>query len=80
MPRGDKSKYTGKQERKADHIAEGYEKKGVSGEEAERRAWATVNKDDGGGKKAGGSGRGKSTGHPATHKSGENGGKASSSH
>jgi plasmid stabilization system protein ParE len=61
MPRGDKSKYTDKQERKADHIAEGYEKKGVSEKEAERRAWATVNKDDGGGKKAGGSGHGKDT-------------------
>ena len=50
MPRGEKSKYTDKQERKADHIAEGYEKRGVSDKEAERRAWATVNKDDGGGK------------------------------
>ena len=45
MPRGDKSKYTDKQERKADHIAEGYEKRGVSDQEAERRAWATVNAD-----------------------------------
>ncbi len=61
MPRGDKSRYTDKQERKADHIAEGYEKKGVSDKEAERRAWATVNKDDGGGKKPGGSGQGKDT-------------------
>jgi plasmid stabilization system protein ParE len=50
------SKYTKKQERKADHIEEGYEKKGVSHKEAERRAWATVNKQDGGGKKTGGSG------------------------
>jgi plasmid stabilization system protein ParE len=79
MPRGDKSKYTGKQERKADHIAEGYEKRGVSEKEVERRAWATVNKDDGGGKKEGGSGRGKSTGHPAAHKGGRMGGKASAS-
>jgi plasmid stabilization system protein ParE len=79
MPRGDKSKYTDKQERKADHIAEGYEKRGVPEHEAERRAWATVNKDDGGGKKAGGSGRGKSTGHPAAHKGGEKGGAASAS-
>jgi len=63
MPQGDKSKYTDKQERKADHIAEGYEKRGVSEQEAERRAWATVNKDDGGGKKPGGSGRGKHAGH-----------------
>lgn len=79
MSQGDKSKYTGKQERKADHIAESYEKKGVGEKEAERRAWATVNKDDGGGKKPGGSGRGKSTGHPAAHKGGVKGGKASSS-
>lgn len=77
MPRGDKSKYTDKQERKADHIAESYEKRGVPEKEAERRAWATVNKDDGGGKKPGGSGRGKDTGHPAAHKGGEKGGKAS---
>jgi len=74
MPQGDKSKYTDKQERKADHIADGYEKRGVSETEAERRAWATVNKDDGGGKKPGGSGRGKDTGHPAAHKGGEKGG------
>jgi plasmid stabilization system protein ParE len=77
MPRGDKSKYTDKQERKADHIAESYEARGVSEQEAERRAWATVNKDDGGGKKEGGSGRGKSTGHPAAHKGGQIGGEAS---
>jgi plasmid stabilization system protein ParE len=51
------SKYIGKQERKAEHIEEGYEKKGVGKKEAERRAWATVNKQDGGGKKKGGSGR-----------------------
>jgi len=76
MPRGDKRKYTAKQERKADHIAEGYEKKGVKTKEAERRAWATVNKDDGGGKKPGGSGRGKTTGHPAAHKGGKAGGRA----
>jgi plasmid stabilization system protein ParE len=76
MPRGDKSKYTDKQERKADHIAQGYEARGVSEKEAERRAWATVNKDDGGGKKEGGSGRGKSTGHPAAHRGGKVGGKA----
>ncbi|MEW5687948.1 MAG: plasmid stabilization protein [Pseudomonadota bacterium] len=77
MPRGDKSKYTDKQERKADHITEGYQKKGVSEAEAERRAWATVNKDDGGGKQPGGSGRGKPTGHPAAHKGGKKGGEAS---
>lgn len=79
MPRGDKSKYTDKQERKADHIAEGYEKRGVSETEAERRAWATVNKDDGGGKKPGGSGRGRDTGHPAAHKGGKAGGRAAAS-
>lgn len=76
MPLGGKEKYTDKQERKADHIAEGYEKRGVSEKEAERRAWATVNKDDGGGKKSG-SGRGKSTGNPAAHKGGNKGGAAS---
>ncbi|HEV7700055.1 MAG TPA: hypothetical protein VGO43_07485 [Pyrinomonadaceae bacterium] len=54
------TKYTDKQERKADHIEESYEKKGVSKKEAEARAWATVNKQDGGGKKPGGSGRKKS--------------------
>lgn len=79
MPRGDKSKYTAKQGRKADHIAEGYKKRGVSDEEAERRAWATVNKDDGGGKMPGGSGRGKKTGHPAAKKGGTLGGRASAS-
>lgn len=51
MPRGDKSSYTDKQKRKAEHIEEGYEKRGVSQDEAERRAWATVNKQDHGGKK-----------------------------
>ncbi len=76
MPRGDKTKYTDKQERKADHIAESYEGRGVSEKEAERRAWATVNKDDGGGKNPGGSGRGTSTGHPAAHRGGAKGGAA----
>lgn len=79
MPRGDKSKYTDKQERKADHIAESYKERGVSTKEAERRAWASVNKDDGGGKKPGGSGRGKSTGHPASKAGGKKGGSASAS-
>lgn len=59
MPRGDKSKYTGKQERMAEHVEEGYRERGVSEDEAERRAWATVNKQTGGGNKPGGSGRGK---------------------
>lgn len=57
MPQGDKSKYTDKQKRQAEHIEESYEKKGVSKDEAESRAWATVNKNDGGGKHPGGSGR-----------------------
>ena len=51
MPKGDKSSYSGKQQRKAEHIEEGYEKRGVGKGEAERRAWATVNKQDGGAKK-----------------------------
>jgi len=76
MPRGDKSKYTDKQQRKADHIAESYEQRGVSDKEAESRAWATVNKDDGGGKKSG-SGRGADTRHPEAHLGGLMGGSAS---
>jgi plasmid stabilization system protein ParE len=69
MPQGDKSSYTDKQKRKAEHIEKGYEDRGVSEKEAERRAWATVNKDDGGGKKSG-SGRGKTTDHSASRKGG----------
>lgn len=57
MSQGDKLKYTDKQKRQAEHIEESYEKKGVSEKEAEARAWATVNKKDGGGKQPGGSGR-----------------------
>ena len=57
MSQGDKSKYTDKQKRQAEHIEEGYEKRGVPKDEAEARAWATVNKNDGGGKQPGGSGR-----------------------
>ena len=76
MPRGDKSKYTDKQERKADHIAEGYEDRGVPEEEAERRAWATVNKESGGGNKSG-SGRGNADTHKASRKGGRKGGAAS---
>ncbi len=60
MPQGSKQKYTDKQERKAEHIAEGYEDKGVSKKEAESRAWATVNKQDGGGNRKGGGGQDKS--------------------
>jgi plasmid stabilization system protein ParE len=69
MPRGGKSKYTGKQERKADHIAESYESHGVPEKEAERIAWATVNKESGGGKKSG-SGRGKPESHASSQKGG----------
>jgi plasmid stabilization system protein ParE len=69
MPRGDKSAYTDKQERKADHIAKGYEARGVPDAEAERRAWATVNREDGGGKKSG-SGRGKAENHAPSAKGG----------
>ena len=79
MAQGDKSKYTDKQVRKAEHIAESYESRGVPEKEAEARAWATVNKDDGGGTKPGGSGRGKTTDHPAAHKGGRTGGTASAS-
>jgi len=78
MPRGDKDKYTDKQKRKAEHIEEGYEHRGVPEKEAERRAWATVNKESGGGKKSG-SGRGKKESHAASRKGGRLGGKASAS-
>jgi plasmid stabilization system protein ParE len=54
MPKGDKSSYTDKQKRQAEHIEESYKKKGVSEDEAEERAWRTVNKESGGGKKGGG--------------------------
>jgi plasmid stabilization system protein ParE len=78
MPRGDKTKYTDKQVRKADHIAESYESRGVPEDEAERRAWATVNKESGGGKKSG-SGRGQSESHASSRKGGRLGGQASAS-
>lgn len=73
MPRGDKDKYTDKQKRMAEHIEEGYEKRGVSKDEAESRAWATVNKVGHGGKKSG-SGRGKSEDHSPMRKGGRKGG------
>jgi plasmid stabilization system protein ParE len=69
MPRGDKSAYSDKQKRQAEHIEEGYEKRGTPKEEAERRAWATVNKETGGGKVSG-SGRGKSENHEPSRKGG----------
>lgn len=77
MPRGDKSKYTDKQKRQAEHIEEGYKDRGLSEDEAERRAWATVNKSDGGGKKPGGSGRGKKSNPAPAKKGGHKGGAAS---
>jgi hypothetical protein len=79
MPRGDKSKYTDKQKRQAEKIEEGYESRGMSDAEAERRAWATVNKMTGGGKKAGGSGRGRSLNKGPAKKGGKLGGRASAS-
>ena len=75
MPRGAKSSYTGKQKRMAEHIEEGYESRGVGEKEAERRAWATVNKETGGGKRSG-SGRGKQTSHASSRKGGRLGGRA----
>jgi hypothetical protein len=73
MPRGDKSSYTEKQKRQAEHIEEGYEERGISEDEAERRAWATVNKMTGGGKKSG-SGRGKRVNKAPARKGGRIGG------
>lgn len=78
MPRGDKSKYTDKQKRKAEHIEESYEERGVPEKEAERRAWATVNKSSGSGKKSG-SGRGKKENKAPARKGGRKGGKAAAS-
>jgi hypothetical protein len=79
MPRGDKSKYTEKQKRQAEHIEEEYKSRGTSEEEAEKRAWATVNKMTGGGKLAGGSGRGKPTNKEPAKKGGRIGGRAAAS-
>ncbi|HEV2571883.1 MAG TPA: plasmid stabilization protein [Beijerinckiaceae bacterium] len=76
MPRGDKDKYTDKQKRKAKHIEEGYEKRGIPEDEAERRAWATVNKESGGGNKSG-SGRGVADTNVSARKGGRLGGQAS---
>jgi len=72
MPRGDKSKYTDKEKRQAEHIEEGYEKRGVPEDEAERRAWATVNAVHGGGEKPGGGGYGKPENHKPMRKGGRN--------
>lgn len=78
MPRGDKSSYTDKQKRKAEHIEESYEKRGVGKKEAESRAWATVNKESGGGNKSG-SGRGQPDTHEASRKGGRKSGAGKSS-
>src|SRR5690348_13379964 len=78
MPRGSKSKYSSKQKRRAEHIAEGYEKRGVSAKTAKARAWATVNKESGGGNKSG-SGRGKKESHSSSRKGGHKGGRHSHS-
>jgi plasmid stabilization system protein ParE len=75
MPRGDKSKYTDKQKRKAEHIEEGYKKRGASEEEAERRAWATVNAMHSGGEKPGGGGYGKPENREPARRGGEKGGR-----
>jgi hypothetical protein len=74
MPRGDKGAYTDKQKRQAEHIEESYEERGVSSKEAESRAWATVNKESGGGKKSG-SGRGKKGNTSSSRKGGKKAGK-----
>ena len=78
MPRGDKSSYTNKQKRQAQHIEEGYEQRGIPADEAERRAWATVNKETGGGTKSG-SARGKKVSHASSRKGGRLGGRAAAS-
>ena len=75
MPRGDKSAYTDKQKRKAEHIEESYEERGMSEKEAERRAWATVNKESGGGNLSG-SGRGKPDTKVSSKRGGRIGGKS----
>jgi plasmid stabilization system protein ParE len=75
MPRGDKSSYTNKQKRQAEHIEGGYEDRGVPQKEAQRRAWATVNAETHGGKKSG-SGRGREEDHAPSRKGGRLGGKA----
>jgi len=75
MPQGDKSSYTSKQKRQAEHIEEGYREKGTSSKEAKRRAWATVNKMTGGGKKSG-SGRGKKVNKSPARKGGRKGGRS----
>jgi hypothetical protein len=77
MAQGSKASYANKQKRQAEHIAQGYKMRGTSAKEAKRRAWATVNKQTGGGKKSG-SGRGKSESHASSRKGGRIGGHSQS--
>lgn len=79
MPRGDKRHYTDKQKRQAEHIEKGYEERGIPESEAERRAWATVNKVHHGGEKPGGGGHGRSENHEPMRKGGRKGGRRSHS-
>jgi hypothetical protein len=76
MPRGDKDKYTDKEKRQARHIEKGYESRGVSEDEAERRAWATVNAVHHGGEKPGGGGYGRGENHEPMRKGGRKGGRS----
>ena len=78
MSRGSKEKYTDKQKRRAEHLEDSYEDRGVPAREAARRAWATVNKETGGGKKSG-SGRGTAENRSASRKGGRLGGRAAAS-
>ena len=80
MARGSKKKYTRKQKRKASHIERGYEKRGLGKKEAKRRAWATVNKSDRGGRKKGGGGRGKKRNKSSSRKGGRKGGRKRKRH
>lgn len=77
MARGDKSKYSEKQKRQAEHIEKGYKRRGINPRTAARRAWATVNKAHGGGEKPGGSGHGKRVNSAPYKKGGKSGGRAS---
>jgi hypothetical protein len=79
MPRGDKSSYTSKQKRKAHHIEDSVKKRGGSSKDAARIAYATVNKESGGGKKSG-SGRGKKENHSASRKGGRHSHSGGSTH
>jgi hypothetical protein len=75
MAQGSKKTYTSKQKREAHDIEKGYKKRGVSSKEAGRRAWATVNKSDKGGRKKGGGGRGKKRSKSSSRKGGKKGGR-----